>query len=78
MNIVLPPRCEKFIAQQLERGHFRNPDEVVAAALEAMQADPLKAAPVFPPGSLAELYNPEANAEEAKTLRGNSSRVEAW
>jgi hypothetical protein len=43
-----------------------------------MENDPLETAPVFPPGSLAELYTPEANAEEMRNATANSLAVEAW
>lgn len=66
MSITLPPKFEKFIDEQIQSGRFSDPSEVVIAALQAMEDDPLRAAPVFPVGSLQHLYTPEANSEEAK------------
>ena len=38
MTITLRPEQEKAIAQAIESGAYRNPDEVIARALEALRA----------------------------------------
>ena len=74
----MPPQFEGFIAEQIRSGRFSDAAEVIAAALQAMEKDPVKSASVFPEGSLAHLYTAEANAEEAKTARASALKVEAW
>ena len=74
----MPPQFERFIAEQIQSGRFTDASEVVAAALQAMEKDPLKLAPVFPADSLTHLYSAEANAGEAKTASASALKVEAW
>jgi putative addiction module CopG family antidote len=78
MSVTVPAEYEAFIAEQIRSGRFRDASQVVAAALQVLEADPLKGAPVFPPGSLSHLYTAEANAEEARTAADSSLKVEAW
>ena len=78
VNITLTPELQKLVAGQVQRGSFKNANDVVAAALHAMEEDLVGSAPVYPPGSLLHLYTPEANAKEAKTAAGSSLEVEDW
>lgn len=78
MSITVPAEYEAFIAEQIRTGRFGDAEQVVAAALQAMEADLLRSAPVFPAGSLLHLYTPEADAEEARTAPASSLKVEAW
>ena len=78
VNITLTPELQKLVAGQVQRGSFKNANDVVAAALHAMEENIVGSAPVYPPGSLLHLYTSEANAEEAKTAAGSSLEVEDW
>ncbi len=77
MNITLTPELQKLVAGQVQRGCFKTANDVVAAALHAMEEDIAGIAPVYP-GSLLRLYTSEADAEEAKTANGSSLEVEDW
>lgn len=37
MQLVLPPEVESFVQEQLDRGKYRSPVEVVLAAMQLLQ-----------------------------------------
>ncbi len=39
MNLTLDPQTEQRIQRQLDRGHFRGPAEVIAHALDLLEAE---------------------------------------
>jgi antitoxin ParD1/3/4 len=39
MNLVLDPETEQRIQREMERGHYREPAEVIAHALNLLQAE---------------------------------------
>jgi Arc/MetJ-type ribon-helix-helix transcriptional regulator len=39
MNLELPPDSAEFVADQVRRGGFSSPEDVVVAALETFRAD---------------------------------------
>ncbi len=39
MNLALDPRTEQRIQRELDRGHFHNPSEVIARALDLLEAE---------------------------------------
>ena len=40
MNIRLTPNSEQILREQLTRGHFRSPEEVIERALQALVSQP--------------------------------------
>jgi putative addiction module CopG family antidote len=78
VNIALSPELEKFVSDQVANGRFSSTAEVICSALRALETDPIRSAPVFPPGSLAEVFTPEANSAEEKTAAANSLEAEEW
>ena len=52
MNITLNAAQQKFVKHKIKTGNYDSPQEVVTAALEFLQSDPLDN---LPPDQLAEL-----------------------
>ena len=76
MNIALTKHFEELIA--VASGRYKNPGEVVRAALRMLDAreQPLAAAR-FPPGSLRHLYNRTSNRAERRTAMASTLKIGA-
>ena len=66
MNVALTTHWEDFIRQLIGSGRYNNASEVVRAALRELRE---KEGEVFPPGSLAHLYDAGHNRAETKLAR---------
>jgi Arc/MetJ-type ribon-helix-helix transcriptional regulator len=65
MTIELKPEQERIIRTEIEKGHFRNPDEVLDHALAALQEREPKRQAATPRQNLAQflIESPLAGAE---------------
>lgn len=77
MNVALTKHFENLIARLIASGRYNNASEVVRAALRKLESEADAPSRVmFPPGSLRHLYTAKANAEEYKTRKASTSKVE--
>lgn len=77
MNIALTRHFEALIKRLILSGCYNNASEVVRAGLRNLEAEEQALAAIaFPPGTLKHLYTKGDNAEERRTARASTLKVE--
>jgi hypothetical protein len=77
MTVEITKEDEALVRQMIERGQFENPDALVHAAIERLGATNSEL-PVYPPGSLLDLYTPEENDREARLAGAYPKKLEGF
>lgn len=76
MTISLTKEDEQVVVRMVNAGYYSDAQAAVHDAVQQLAA--CKGRPVFPPGSLVELYTGEENEKEARLARALQPNLEAF